>query len=234
MSISNKLTMVFSLFFALPMCGQATTLSLNPQDHISNSSVSTEQSQSTTQENASFQPNKTSLEEIAAIEQKHEEEMGRIKKEKQDGIDRVYRRQKDLEEFTRTGICIGCDLSHQNLSQIIKAHNKNNTPLNLNGSDVSHSLMIKVDLSRGKFEETNFNNATVEECNLDWANLNKSILTGTNLSKSSLEYTKMEGALVNFYTNLAATNIDKVIINSDSLTERFLLAAIHTASKLRG
>lgn len=232
MSIFNKSLIIFSLALISPAVCTATPIDPQIAEPLLNDSKDANNNPES-QEEKTLQPNKDSLERIAFVKQKYDQKINQTKnklasleEERTKQIEQIYQRQHDLEAFIATGTCIGCDLSGFDLSQIIIAHNKNNTPINVSRSNLSNSVIIKGDLSKAKFEETILDNAIISESLLRQANFKRASIKGTDLSKSDLKHLLLDGIVFDHNTNLSGTSIDEIIITNSLI--RTKLQALHT------
>jgi uncharacterized protein YjbI with pentapeptide repeats len=93
-----------------------------------------------------------------------------------------------LEQFEKTGICIGCDLSEANLN----SHNNAN---------LTNALLVKANITRSTFYTSNFSGAQMMYANLynlkaSGSNFNSTNLTGANLSSANLSSCDFSGAIL--------------------------------------
>jgi uncharacterized protein YjbI with pentapeptide repeats len=113
-----------------------------------------------------------------------------------------------LDQFEKTGICVGCDLS--------EAHLRSHSNANL-----SNALIVKADLSFTSFYTSNFSGAQMMYAHLysfkaSGSNFNSTNLTGADLSNANLSSCDFTGSIL-AQADLSDANLARATISDSQL-----------------
>jgi len=112
-----------------------------------------------------------------------------------------------LEQFEKTGICVGCDLSEASFY----SHSHDN-------ANLTNSLLVKADFTYAHFYTSNFSNAQMMYANFyefkaSGSDFSSANLTGVNFRNANLSSCNFTGAILNqadlSYADLARANISE-------------------------
>lgn len=117
-----------------------------------------------------------------------------------------------LEQFKKTEVCIGCDLSEADLS--FEHHNNAN---------LSNALLVKATLSGSAFNVGNFSRAEMMYANLSdlqasAGNFTSANLTGSNFTRANLSSADFKGANV-VGVNFSDANLARATISQEQLAK---------------
>lgn len=115
-----------------------------------------------------------------------------------------------LDQFKKTNICVGCDLSEANLNY---SHHDN--------ANLSQTLLSKADLGNADFNSSNFCNAQIMYASLRWLQASGSNFTSTNLSGSDFSH-----------SNLTSSNFTDAILTGANFSNANLARAIISKEQL--
>ena len=115
-----------------------------------------------------------------------------------------------LDQFKKTNICIGCDLSEANLNF---SHHDN--------ANLSQALLAKADLNYADFNSSNFSNAQIMYAHLRWLQASGSNFTSANLSGSHFSN-----------SNLTSSNFANAILTGADFSNANLARAIVSKEQL--
>ena len=115
-----------------------------------------------------------------------------------------------LEQFQKTGSCVGCDLSEANLSWS-----------NHNNANLSSALLVKIYLNYAAVNSSNFSHAQIM-----YANLRDTQASGSNFSAADLTGADLS------YANLSSANLSDANLNNANFTYADLARAVVSEKQL--
>ncbi|OGT37891.1 MAG: hypothetical protein A3F12_07125 [Gammaproteobacteria bacterium RIFCSPHIGHO2_12_FULL_38_14] len=118
----------------------------------------------------------------------------------------------DLEQFQKTGVCVGCDLSEASLS----SHDNAN---------LEQSLLVKVSMEYGHFYTSNFSYAQMMFATLDNAKFSGSKFVFTDLTGADFHYANLSSCDFTG-ANLAGANLDYADLVRARISDEQLAQAI--------
>ena len=144
----------------------------------------------------------------------------------EEASEKISLRRENLVQLRETGKCQNCYLAEADLTSIIKELNEKKMPINLEGADLSKTIMINSKLDYINLKYANLTGAIASGSSFRSANLESALLENVDFSDSDLTYTKMDGvSLGNLVViKLRNTRIDGITIN---VYKRALLRASH-------
>jgi uncharacterized protein YjbI with pentapeptide repeats len=142
-------------------------------------------------------------------------------------------KEEDLQKFTETGSCRGCDLSSATLTTIINTIKKQNSKkrIDLEGANLREADCSNADLSHARLRDAdcrgaNFENANLRKSNMEGAKAQYGKFSHVNFTDAFLGFTKFNNAY------LKGANFTNAYCGFTKFNHAFILNTVFNSTNL--